>query len=118
MRKLLIYSVPVVVLFSGGKELKSLWQPSPAQEPGKAQTIGDRVDTALGKAKDIYSHLTKKGKELKDDLNGKIKIANDEYLRIRKEIEEKNQQLQNTLKAIEDAKKALDELLKKEEGGK
>jgi len=114
MRRILLYIIIVLLMFSGIKQIKSIWE----------ENQKDLDDTYAGVKEGIftwYKNATDTSKEVKEKLNGKITTATQKYEKIKAEIEtttakinEKREQLDKTLKEMEEAKKALDELLERE----
>ncbi len=117
MKRLLLYLIILVILFSGLSQLRDLWEKNGKSLDAtvidmKAKVAG-WVDSASQKGKE----LQEKGVALKATLDVKLKEANDKYHKIRTEIEsisktinDKKDQLEKTLNQIEEAKKALDAL--------
>jgi len=111
MRKILLYLILVIILFSGYSQVRQIWQENEESLDG---TYSDIKEGVLS----WYQSATDKSIELKKELNEKINVATDKYEKLKSEVEnttdkinEKREQLDNTLKEIEEAKNALDELL-------
>ena len=114
MRKLLLYIILVVILFSGFSELKGIWKDNQQSLDGTYEDVVEGVNKWVDTAKET-------GSQLKETLNEQIGAASEKYEEVKSDIEdvtskiqEKRDQLEKTLAEIEEAKKALDELLDKE----
>jgi len=114
MRRIILYIVIVLLLFSGIQEIKSIWEEN---EKDLDDTYAQVKEGLSG----WFQTATETSKELKEQLNEKISTASEQYEKIKADIEattakinEKRDQLDKTLKEMEEAKKALDELLEKE----
>jgi len=111
MRKILLYFILVVILFSGFNQIREIWNNN---EENVGGTFTEVKEGILG----WYEKATSSSKALKEELNEKISSATEKYESIKSDLEtttekilEKKKQLENTLKEIEEAKNALNELL-------
>lgn len=114
MRKILLYIIILIIIFSGYKQVKQIWQENEQNLDGTYQEVKEGVTK-------WYEKATDSTKELKETLNNKINDATERYEQLKGEVEsvtdkisEKREQLDQALQEIEEAKKALDELLEKE----
>lgn len=115
MRRIILYIVIILLVFSGYNQVRKIWEEN---EQDLDNTYSQVKEDITG----WFESATETGKELKERLNVKIKSASEQYEKIKAEIEsttnlinEKRDQLEQTLKEMEEAKKALDALLEKEE---
>lgn len=111
MKKLLLYIIIVIILFAGMDQIRGLWK-------GDNVSIGKTLVEMKDKLFSWVSSAEDKSKALKASLNEKLKTANDKYGKLKAEfdtvtgkIEEKKKQLEQSLREMEETKKALDRLL-------
>lgn len=114
MRRILLYIILIIILFSAFNQLKEIWRNNNQSLDATYSQVKEGVFGWYQKASDTT-------KELKEKLNKKVKEASEKYQTIKKELEEinakineKKEQLNTSIKEIEDAKKALDKLLEKQ----
>ncbi|GEM_PF-5235993 len=117
MKRLLLYLIIVIILFSGLSQLKDLWEKNGKSLDATVADVRTKVSGWVDSATEKGKELQQKGVALKAALDVKLKEANDRYDKIRTEIDSINQtindkknQLEKTLNQIEEAKKALDAL--------
>ena len=113
MRKIILYIIIILLLFYGYKEIKGIWQDNEESLDGTYDEVKDGIFS-------WYKSATNKSAELKEELNNKINSATTKYENLKEDYEkttdkvnEKRDQLDQALKEIEEAKKALDTLLDK-----
>lgn len=114
MRRILLYIIIVLLMFSGINQIKSIWEENQKDLDDTYAEVKEGIFT-------WYKSATDTSKEVKEKLNEKISSATQQYEKIKAEIEsttaminKKRDQLDKTLKEMEEAKKALDELLERE----
>ena len=114
MGRILLYIILLIILYSGMNQFRQIW------ESGSTK-VGEGVSDVKTGIFSWFSFAESKSKELKEKLNAKILEANEKYKNLKADVEsisstisEKKAQLEKSLKEVQDAKKALEELLSKE----
>lgn len=117
MGRIVVYIAVILILFSGINHIKQIWQEN-------EQSLDATYDEVKGGFWSWFETAKETTQELKEKLNSKVKEASDKYESLKQDLEtmtntvnEKKEQLEQTLKEMEEAKKALDELLAKEQEG-
>lgn len=114
MGRILLYIILLIILYSGINQIRQIWESG-------ATKVGEGVTDVKTGIFSWFNFAESKSKELKDKLNAKILEANDKYKNLKTDIDsitstisEKKAQLEKSLKEMQDAKRALEELLSKE----
>lgn len=118
MRRILLYIILLVILFSGMNQIRGLLEKS-------NESVGSSYKGFKDSIVGWYSSATDKSKELKAKLSVKIQETNEKYKNLKTEIDtisktiqEKKAQLEKSFAEMQEAKKALEQLLSSPESTK